>query len=271
MTAYTIMATRCTEITTLEKDNTLSEVQTLARGLQILELLAEVEDGLSSTELADLLEIDKSSMSRFMSTLEKYRFVERNEQSRRYYLGTYVRELGRRAGQHTSLRELAEPHLQHLGGQTRENAHVSVYSAPQALTIADVPSTEPLRVISEVGRRAPMHCSAIGKCLLAFSEISMPETFTRYTERTITDLEQLLQELEQIRLQGYSLDDEELTLGVRGLAVPIRNREGRTIATMGLSGPSVRMTYEKIPELVAFLMEAANNVSSELGFRPAQD
>ncbi len=247
----------------------MSEVQTLARGLRILELLADAQDGLTSTELAELLAVDKSTMSRLMGTLEKYYFVERNEQTRRYYLGIHLQELGRRAGQHASLRELSELHLQQLADATRENAHVAVMSASQALTIADVPSTEPLRVFSEVGRRAPLHCSAIGKCLLAFSEMPRPSSMTRYTEKTMTSPDALTTELEAVRLQGYALDDEELTLGVRGLAVPIRNREGRAIAAMGLSGPSVRMTYDNIPELVTLLMEEAAAVSAALGFQPS--
>ena len=245
----------------------MAEVQTLARGLRILELLAEFEDGLSSTELAELIDVDKSSMSRLMNTLVNYRFAERDEQTRRYYLGTHVQELGRRAGQHASLRDIAQAYLQELATITRENAHVAVYSAPHALTIADIPSTEPLRVVSEVGRRVPVHCSAIGKCLLAFAEIPMPMSYTRYTDKTIIDAGQLAEQLETIRYQGYAIDDEELTLGVRGLAVPIRNREGRIIATMGLSGPGVRLTYDNIPDLLTLLTEAANKVSAELGFQ----
>lgn len=245
----------------------LSEVQTLARGLRILELLAEFEDGLSSTELANLIEVDKASMSRLMNTLVKYRFAERDEQTRLYYLGTHIQELGRRAGQHAALRDLAQVHLQELADLTHENAHIGVYSPPHALTIADIPSTEPLRVVSEVGRRVPLHCSAIGKCLLAFVEISMPNNFPRYTERTIVDTQELESQLEDIRYQEYALDDQELTLGVRGIAVPIRNREGRAIATMGLSGPSVRLTHEAIPELITLLRNSAQKVSSELGFQ----
>lgn len=245
----------------------MAEVQTLARGLQILELLAEFEDGLSSTELAELIEVDKSSMSRLMNTLVSYRFAERDEQTRRYFLGTHVQELGRRAGQHAYLRDLAQAHLQDLATTTHENSHIAVYSFPHALTIADIPSTEPLRVVSEVGRRVPLHCSAIGKCLLAFSEIPLPTSYTRYTDNTIVDAEELTTQLESIRINQYAIDDQELTLGVRGLAVPIRNREGRTIATMGLSGPSVRLTYERIPEFLDLLITSATNVSSELGFR----
>ncbi len=244
----------------------MSEVQTLARGLRILDLLAAAEEGLSTTELANELGIDKSIISRLLQTLVQYGYSERNEQTRRYYLGNHVQEIGRQAGQYSSLREISEPYLQQLGKETGENAHLSVYSGRQALTIADVPSTEPLRVVSEVGRRVPLHCSAIGKCLLAFSEIPLPIEFPRFTERTIINSAQLQLNLEQARLQGYALDDEELTLGVRGLATPIRNREGRTIATAGLSGPSVRLTLESIPHLTQLLIKTANEISSVLGY-----
>ena len=244
----------------------MTEVQTLARGLHILELLAETELGLTTTELATTLNVDKGGMSRLMHTLVKYRFAERDEKTRRYHLGMRVQELGRQAGQYASLRELSEPYLQQLGAATGENAHVAVYAHPQALIIADVPSTAPLRVVGEVGRRTPLHCSAIGKCLLAFCEIPLPSTFTRFTDATLLNVEQLTQALEQTRRQGYAVDDEELTLGVRGIATSIRNREGRTIATMGLSGPSVRMTRAAIPTLAARLMRVAGEVSAELGY-----
>ncbi|MGB1253788.1 MAG: IclR family transcriptional regulator [Candidatus Promineifilaceae bacterium] len=244
----------------------MTEVQTLARGLHILELLAETELGLTTTELATKLQVDKGGMSRLMHTLVNYRFAERDEKTRRYHLGMRVQELGRQAGQHASLRELSTPYLQQLGAATGENAHVAVYAPPQALIIADVPSTASLRVVGEVGRRTPLHCSAIGKCLLAFCEIPLPDTYTRFTKRTLTDAVQLSHALEDVRHKRYAVDDEELTLGVRGIATSIRNREGRTIATMGLSGPSVRLTHETIPQLARLLIDVAQGVSAELGY-----
>lgn len=244
----------------------LAEVQTLARGLRILELLAEYDDGLTSTELTELLSVDKGTMSRLMNTLANYRFVERDEQTRRYFLGTYIQELGRKAGQHASLRDLTQSYLETLATQTHENAHVAVYSSPHALTIADVPSTEPLRVVSEVGRRVPLHCSATGKCLLAFMEMPIPDELPRYTDKTITDAKSLIRHLQDIREVGYAIDAEELTLGVYGIAVPLRNREGRTIAVLGLSGPSVRLTSETIPSLIEKLLKTSQEISSELGF-----
>ena len=248
----------------------MSEVQTLARGLQIIELLADVEGGLTTTELTEQLATDKSGISRLMNTLVKYRFADRDSQTRRYYLGSHLHELSRRAGQHAELRELVMPHLEQLGQLTHENAHAAVHASGQALTIADVPSTEPLRVVSEVGRRMPLHCSAVGKCLLAFAQFSHPATYPQFTEKTITNTARFERELDQIRRNGHALDDEELTLGVRGLAVPVRNREGRAVATIGLSGPTVRLTDALLPHFVSLLHENGRRRFRSIGVLPAE-
>lgn len=244
----------------------MSEVQTLARGLKIIDLLADAEDGLTAAQLIELLEIDKSGISRLMRTLVKYHFVDRDDERRRYYLGVHVHELGSRAGQHATLRDLAQPFLERLSTLSNENAHVAVLSSFKALTIADQPSTEPLRVVSEVGRRMPLHCSAVGKCLVAFSGAAMPTTYPSFTNRTIKDEPTLRKEIEQIRREMFAFDDEELTLGVRGIAVPLRNREGRAIAAIGISGPTVRLTEAAIPKMVQLLHSASHAISKELGF-----
>lgn len=244
----------------------MSEVQTLARGLKIVDLLADTEAGLTASDLIEQIGIDKSGISRLMKTLVKYGYVDRDDETRRYHLGVHVHDLGQRAGQHAVLRELVQPYLARLRAQTDENAHAAVYSSAQALTIADEPSNQPLRVVSEVGRRMPLHCSAVGKCLLAFTGHAVPATLPRYTANTLTEPAQLERALATIRQQAYALDDEELTVGVRGLAVPIRNREGRTVATVGLSGPTVRLTDSSLPRLVEQLQAAASAISQALGY-----
>ncbi|MEM8859661.1 MAG: IclR family transcriptional regulator [Chloroflexota bacterium] len=244
----------------------MSEVQTLARGLKIIDLLADAEDGLTAADLMSQLGIDKSGISRLMGTLVKYRYVDRDDQSRRYYLGTYIHGLGDRAGQHATLRDLVQPYLVRLSAQSNENSHVAVLSSSQALTIADQPSTEPLRVVSEVGRRMPLHCSAVGKCFLAFGEVDLPASFPRFTDKTLVDEQAVHQAVNQIREQEFALDDEELTLGVRGIAVPVRNREGRMVASLGISGPSVRLTLDSVPEWVELLQTVAGEISAELGY-----
>ena len=245
----------------------MSEVQTLARGLKILNLLSEASDGLSSSELAEKLAVDKGAMSRLMKTLVAYDYAERDEQSKRYYLGSHLHELSRHAGQHASLRELANPLLEYLNQTTTENAHLAILASDNAVTIADVASTQTLRVVSEVGRRLPLHASAVGKCLLAFSELRPPRDLKRYTHKTINNEAALKQELERIRLSSEAVDVEELTLGVHGIATPVRNREGRVIASMGISGPSVRLPLNDLDKLFSLLKQSARTMSAQLGYK----
>lgn len=245
----------------------MSEVQTLARGLKILNLLAQADDGLGSGELADTLEIDKGAMSRLMQTLEKYGYAERDPASRRYYVGSHLHELSRQAGQHASLRELTMPLLEQLNRETTENAHLAILRGESAVTIADVASQQVLRVVSEVGRRLPLHASAVGKCLLAFNELTLPKQLNRYTAHTLCNKKKLHAALEEIRLTNESIDNEELTEGVRGLAVPVRNREGRVVASLGISGPSVRLPLNNLQQSFLFLATSAATISAQLGYQ----
>lgn len=248
----------------------MSEVQTLARGLKILDLLAEADDGMSSGELADALIIDKGAMSRLMKTLESYGYAERDPGNRLYYVGSHLHEMSRHAGQHASLREMAMPLIESISTETTENAHLAVLRGAQAITIADVPSQQVLRVVSEVGRRLPLHASAVGKCLLAFSEMAITRELKRYTKKTICDKTRLKAALENIRLNQTALDVEELTPGVCGLAVPVRNREGRVIASLGVSGPRVRLPQRALKKNFTLLTSKAHALSKQLGYTPSK-
>jgi DNA-binding IclR family transcriptional regulator len=166
------------------------------------------------------------------------------------------------------LREQAKPFLYELAEATGEAAHVAVYAQGQALVIADVESNKTLRVASGIGRLSPLHCTAIGKSLLAFSGVPVPDELSRETAHTIIDAEQLRIHLSDIRFQGYALDDEEYDDGVRCLAVPVYDYSGDAIATLGISGPTVRLPLESLPEFANAVKTASRRLSERLGFQP---
>jgi DNA-binding IclR family transcriptional regulator len=112
----------------------------------------------------------------------------------------------------------------------------------------------------------PLHCTALGKSMLAFSDVPIPAELPRKTARTYTDPQQLRLHLEQIRHQGYAVDDEELETGVRCLAVPVYDYSGKAIAAMGISGPAVRVSLERVPDLGALLRESSAALSVTLGY-----
>lgn len=248
----------------------MSEVKALAKGLQILDRLLETsvrssgEQGVSVTEAATALSVNKSSASRLFQTLAKHGYVMRDAGSRGYVLGPKM-QAAVGAGAKTALRDLARPFLYQLMKRTGECAHTAIYSQGKALIIDDIESAASLRVSGEVGRVEELHCTAVGKSLLAFTDIPTPKDLPYRTEQTLTHSSELKQHLEIIRQQGYALDDEENCEGVRCLAAPIFDASGSAVACIGISGPSVRVTYECIPTFADTLLGTSRDLSHILG------
>ena len=244
----------------------MSEIQSLARGLKILDLLGQNPDGASITELAEILDVDKGSASRLVSTLARYGYAEKDEVTRRYHPGPQVVSLSRSVLTRLPLREAAKPFLRQLMERTGECAHLAVPAQGKVLYIDQVESPATLRVNAEVGTMNPLHCTALGKALLAFGNIAMPTELVRFTTNTIRSKRTLAQHLEQVRQSGYAVDDEEFDPGVRCIAVPVFDFRGKLVGSIGISGPSSRVTPEKLPTLAAIVVEIGKALSERLTF-----
>ena len=244
----------------------MSEIQSLARGLKILDLLGQAQDGASITELAEILGVDKGSASRLVSTLARYGYAEKDEVTRRYHLGARVVSLSRSVLARLPLREAAKPSLRQMMEQTGECAHLAVAAQGKVLYIDQVESPATLRVNAQVGTMNPLHCTALGKVLLAFGEMDLPASLDSFTPRTITDPEALRRHLDEVRRLGYAMDDEEFDPGVRCIAVPVFDFRGKVVGSIGISGPSSRITDERLPELVAMVVMVGKALSERIVF-----
>jgi IclR family KDG regulon transcriptional repressor len=244
----------------------MSEIQSLARGLKILELLGQSQDGVSITELAETLKVDKGSASRLVSTLAHYGYAEKDEVTRRFHLGPRVVSLSRSVLTRLPLREAAKPFLRQLMEHTGECAHLAVPAQGKVLYIDQVESPATLRVNAQVGTLNPLHCTALGKVLLAFGDLELPASLEAFTPRTLVDPELLRKALEQVRLQGYAVDDEEFDPGVRCIAAPVFDFRGKTVGSIGISGPATRLTPERLPELAASVVEIGKALSERMSF-----
>jgi DNA-binding IclR family transcriptional regulator len=134
------------------------------------------------------------------------------------------------------------------------------------LYIDQVESPATLRVNAQVGTMNPLHCTALGKILLAFGGVDLPTDLETFTPNTITNADQLRKNLDQIRDQGYAVDDEEFDPGVRCIAVPVEDFRGKVVASMGISGPASRMTPERLPELADIVLEVGKALSKRMIF-----
>ena len=244
----------------------MTEIQSLARGLKILEFLSQAQDGVSITELAERLGVDKGSASRLVATLASYGYAEKDERTRRYHLGSQVVSLSRSVLTRLPLREAAKPFLRELMERTGECAHLAVAAQGQVLYIDQVESPATLRVNAEVGTLNPLHCTALGKALLAFGDLQPQDDLRAFTVNTLTDPARLRKNLEQIRSQGYSVDDEEFDPGVRCIAVPVWDFRGKVVASMGISGPATRVTSARLTALAAIVLEVGKSLSERLSF-----
>ncbi len=243
-------------------------VRAVERAVQILSSFdgEHAEQGVS--EIAQATGLHKATTHRIVMTLLNCGFIDRTADGEKYRLGLRLVGLGLGVLHHLDFRQEALPHMQQLVDRFQEICDLGVFDRGQVLYVEVVHSTHALTVAARVGRHLPAHCTAGGKVLLAFLPPEVVEPvfnapLKAYTEKTITSLPRLREELEVIRQRGYGLDEEEFEAGIRAVAVPIRDIEGNVIAHMSMPGPTNRLTPERVPEIAQALMEAASAISAQ--------
>jgi IclR family transcriptional regulator, KDG regulon repressor len=248
------------------------DIQSLARGLDIMILLSESDRSLGITEIAQHFKLDKSTAFRLVSTLAKRGFVVQDSDSRRYHAGFRMLSLARRLLDRLEVRSIASPLLKELQTTTAESSHLAVIADRHVVYIDRQDTGAALSVNTEIGGNAPLHCTAVGKALLVdfgtdpLISLLGSEPFQIFTPRTARNLSELLPHLEQTKQVGYAVDDEESFEGVRCVAAPVRNHLGKVIASVGISGPSIRISQERIPKLGAVVVDIAQKISSRMGY-----
>lgn len=252
----------------MSQENT---VQSIERAVKILEGLAEEREGLGVTELSRLLDLHKSTVHRLLSTLLKLGYVEQNPYTEKYRLGMKLLYLGGAILERMDLKREAHDLLKELSGQVNEAVHLVIPDGNQAVYIDKIDSNGTIRMYSQIGRRAPMHASAVGKAILAFSPKETVERIiegglVQYTPKTITDKDKLLGHLKVIRTQGFAVDDEENEEGIRCVGAPIFDYTGHVIGALSISGPTVTVTPEKLKTLAVRVKEYGDKISRKMGW-----
>jgi IclR family KDG regulon transcriptional repressor len=165
------------------------------------------------------------------------------------------------------LRDQAKPFLRQLVERTGECSHLAILAQGQALYIDQVESPSSLRVTTGVGTLAPLHCTALGKVMLAFSHEPLPEEMPVFTPRTISDRETLRAHLDQTRRQGYAIDDEEYEYGVRCVAAPVFDFRGKVVGAIGISGPAGRIGLDRLAQFGAIVAAVSQALTDRLSFK----
>ena len=244
-------------------------LQSLDRGMLALKLIAE-KGALSVTELAKEMGVDKSTVSRVLETLRKHDMVQLEKNSRKYHLGFRLMYLGERMACSIGIIDIARPVLMEVSRYLGQSVHLCAYNKASVYVIDQIVSSLPYTMSARSGMIEPLHSSSVGKCILAYrteqrrEEILEDYEMTPYTERTITDKDALREELERIRQRGYSLDDEEMFLNVRCIAVPIFDYHGSVRYSIGISGPLGIMSGENLELYKKQLVQAAKKIGAKL-------
>ena len=244
-----------------EKDG----VQSLERAFTLLELMAEDGGEVPLSRLAIGSGLPLSTIHRLIRTLVARGYV-RQLPSRRYVLGPRLIHLGESSSR--ALGTWALPHLTDLVDGTGETANMAMLDGDRVVYVAQVPSRHSMRMFTEVGRRVHLHCTGVGKALLAqlpretACELVERAGMPRRTARTITDLDVLMAQLDRIAGQGYAVDDGEQEAGVRCIAVPVIGGPGQT--ALSVSGPEGRLPEESVPKLAELLRVTAAELAAEL-------
>jgi DNA-binding IclR family transcriptional regulator len=250
-----------------------SAVQSVDRALMILELLQENGGGLGITELANRMDLAKSTVHRLLTSLKNKGYVRQDTLTEKYQLGLKLIELGSAVTQSLEIRKTAAPIMNKLVEETGETAHLVVLEDGEVVYIEKIESPCTIRMYSLIGKRAPVHCTAVGKALIAHlpeeqvHEIIQRKGLKRFTENTIVSREVLMAQLRQIRANGYSRDDEEHEAGIQCIAAPVFDHSGKAAAAVSISGPKMRMTEEKIASCIDNVMSCAREISKRLGCR----
>jgi DNA-binding IclR family transcriptional regulator len=241
--------------------------------LAILEYLANTGEPVRLQTLSSDLKLNSSTASRFLKSLEKNGYVRQEEGTRRYWLTMKICTLSHRLLSNNTIVFYAKPFLKELSDIFKE---VTCLSVEQDMTVIYVATHDGpdhmLKSFNYIGKQAPMHCTGSGKLLLSnygdegLEEYIRTKGTIRPTENSINTLRELRRELEKIRNQNYSIDNEECEMGMRCVAIPVRDYTGAIIAGLSVTGPAVRMTFKKIHDNLPALFTVSKQLSTLLGY-----
>ncbi|MGW0338103.1 IclR family transcriptional regulator [Streptomyces sp. NPDC003011] len=249
---------------------TASAVQSVDRAVSVLEILARHGEA-GVTEIADELDVHKSTAFRLLGVLENRGLVAQAKDRGKYYLGAGVLRLAGAAAVRLDISQEGVPVCRETADELGETVNIAVLDDDAAVNIMQARGTASVTAQNWLGRRTPLHATSSGKVLLAHLPPTLREgllarSLPRFTERTITGASVLRGELEAVVEQGYALTLEELELGLAAVAAPIRAHDGKVIAAISVSGPVYRLNSDRLPEVAKRTVAAGAELSRRMGY-----
>lgn len=214
-------------------------VKSLAKAMRVMECFTLQEPELGVSEISRKLNMLKTTVYNILSTFEMMGYVRQNPRTEKYYLDTRILRMAYVVNNHMGLRDMFLPSLEKIADECGEVCYFGIPQDGEVLYIESVYPSGQARLRNLLGERAPMHCTGIGKAMLAY--MNMPDHELSYhTPQTICDRKVLQEEMERIRERGYAIDNMEHEMGIKCVAVPVFGADGQVMAAVSVSGPSMR-------------------------------
>ena len=248
------------------------DISALQRGLRLLQVFSESPGGLTAKQVAAMSRLPVSTVHRFLANLVTTGFLSRDVEGI-HYLGVACFSIGQAAAGQLDIRRLSLPYLRKLNHQTRETIHLTVRDGLSAVYVEKLDSPEPLRIYSRIGAAVPLHCTAVGKVLLAYMPIDEQTRvlsrldLQRLTPNSVGNLADLRTELSRVRKNGYATDLEEHELHIRCAAAPIWDHSGSVQSSLSITAPAFRMPRTRLRQLAPLIQAAGLKISAELGYQ----
>ncbi len=259
-------------VTKREKAN--YTIQSVSHALDILESFTRTEDELGVTELSKKLGLHKNNVFRLLATLEHRGYIEQNGATENYRLGPKTLQIGSIFIEQRECRRQARPIIENLMAASGETAVVAVLRGNKVIYMDSVETDKTVRAVSRVGALLPAHCTAVGKVQLAsmapaeVERLYPEQNLTALTERSIKTRDLLMAELKKIANKGYAIENEEVEIDVRSIAVAVKDFSKHVIAAIGITAPVSRLTDERLEKsgIITTLQEAGRALSTKLGY-----
>ena len=251
-------------------------VQSLSRALNVLASVAELKEGASLSDIASHLSLPVSTVHRLLVTMEQMDFVHQDPHQGLWYVGVKAFTVGNAFLQTRDFVAVARPIMRKMMENSGESANLGIIDGPDIVFLSQVECGAVMRVLSRPGGRAPLHCSSLGKAILAATpaEQVAPKLqdyqFNSFTEKTLKSFIEFEDDLIQIKNRGYALDDEEYSPGLRCIAAPFFDENMEVLGAVSLSGPSARIPNKRVRELGNMVIHGAQRITQLLGGRPPE-
>lgn len=253
-----------------DSEKPVASVQTLDRALKIIELLALHGEGYGVTEIGQRVGLHKSTVHRLLNHLVGQGYIEKDASRPIYTLGLKFIELASLRLNQVELKTEAGPFLRQLASRLDQAVHLAILADIECVYIEKIEPRAHLRMYSQIGKRIPLYCSALGKCLVSdlsaevLADLARRQTYTAFTALTKTTPEAFLAEVALTRQRGWGLDDQEHEPGIRCIGAPLRDFTGKIVASLSVSGAGI--TPDRDGEVSRLVVEAAQVISKRLGW-----